>query len=429
MIFGLIIGNMTVLEIIAYNTLRFLLILGIFSAIDFYAWTGIRTFIIDYSWFGVFRTCYIITSIISTVGFLVTISLFFKGKGEHSNMINTLMGIVIIIVIPKLFFIVFLLFEDVFRLALLALDYIKDFGMSVELIPRTRFISTIGLIVATIVALVMANGVFRNKYNYRVRKVNLQFDNLPHDFDGYKLVHISDVHAGSFDNLDKVARGIDLINDQHPDAILFSGDMVNMRSDEFVPYIDVFSKLKAPDGKYAILGNHDYGDYVRFKSKRDKWRNLHMLIAYEKQAGFTVLLDSNVKISRNTSSIHIAGVENWGHDPFPKRGNLHKALMDIPFNDFVILLSHDPSHWQSVVVNADQYVALTLSGHTHGMQFGIDLPWFRWSPVQWKYPLWGGLYKQNDKKLYVNIGFGFIGLPGRVGMLPEITVITLRKKK
>lgn len=420
---------MTVLEVVTYNSIRFGIMIGVFLVMDYYAWTGIRTYVTNYSWFGLARGVYFATSVITSVGFLVTIILFSRGEGSQSNMANMLMGLVFILTIPKLFFIGFLVFEDFFRLALLGLDYIKDFNSPVRIIARTRYISGAGLIVSGLVLLLIANGVFRNKYNYRVRKVNLQFTNLPAEFDGYKLVHISDVHAGSFDNKDKVAKGIEIINKLKPDAILFSGDMVNMRSDEFVPYIPVFAKLEAKDGKFAVLGNHDYGDYVRFKSKKEKWKNLHKLVAYEKQAGFNVLLDASFKISRGASSIYVAGVENWGHDPFPRRGNLHNALANVPFDAFVILLSHDPSHWQSVVSLHQQHVPLTLSGHTHGMQFGIDLPWFRWSPVQWKYPLWGGLYKSGDRKLYVNIGFGFIGLPGRVGMLPEITVITLKKSK
>ncbi len=419
---------MSVLEIVLYNTFRFILIFGIFTLIDFYAWTGIRIYLQNYSWFGIARIFYMCTSIFTILGFLATLLLFFRGEGVQNASSNFFMGFVFIIVIPKLFFIGFLLFEDFFRLALLGIDYLKDFGTPAVLIPRTRYISAAGLIVAAIVMIAIANGVFRNKYNYRVKRITLYFENLPASFDGYTVVQLSDVHSGSFDNTQKMEKGIELINKQHPDLVLFTGDMVNMKANEFKPYISSFAKIQAKDGKYSIFGNHDYGDYVRFKSAFEKWQNLQRLGAYEHRAGFTVLKNEHIVITRGSDSIYIAGVENWGLPPFPKRGDFKKAIEGIPDGAFTILLSHDPSHWDAMVSKQQKNIALTLSGHTHGMQFGIDLPWMRWSPVQWKYPMWGGIYRRNNMKLYVNVGFGFIGLPGRVGILPEITVITLKKK-
>lgn len=408
--------------------IRFLLIVGIFSIIDYYAWTGFRTYFGEYRNFNIIRWVYILSSFITITGFILTISMYMSGHAVQNASLNFLMGLVFIIMLPKILLGAILLVEDVFRLLITSVQWIRHFGTPISLYPRLKIVSLIGFVISSIMMLIMIQGVFFNKYRYNVKKITLSFDNLPAAFDGYKIVQISDVHSGSLDNKSKVEKGIELINAQNPDLVVFTGDLVNMRSEEFVPYIPIFAKIKAKDGKLSILGNHDYGDYVHFDSPVEKWRNHNQLEIYEHRAGFKLLLNSNETIKRGNDSIFIAGVENWGHAPFPKRGKLELAIQGVPDGAYVVLLSHDPSHWDSVVTNQHQNIALTLSGHTHGMQFGIDFWGLKWSPVQWKYPLWSGLYKRNGMKLYVNVGFGFIGLPGRVGILPEITVFTLKRK-
>jgi len=419
---------MTLLEILIHNMFRFIIIVGIYSIIDYYAWTGIKTYFVSHHSFQQIRSLYLVSSIITIVGFLLTISMYMNGRGVQSSALNLFIGIVFIIILPKLFLGFALFIEDICRILASTFQWIRNNEEGWELIPRYRLFTIIGMSIALLMMLIMIKGVFFNKYRYKVKKVTLYFDNLPSSFDGYKLVQISDIHSGSFDNKEKVEKGIELINAQNPDLVLFTGDMVNMRSEEFIPYIPVFAKIKARDGKFSILGNHDYGDYIRFNSPLEKWKNLQMLEVYEHRAGFNLLLNQHQYIKKGTDSIFIAGVENWGKFPFPKRGKLDVAINGIPNAAFIVLLSHDPSHWDLEVTKQSKNIALTLSGHTHGMQFGIDFHGFKWSPVQWKYPLWGGLFHRNGMKLYVNVGFGFIGFPGRVGILPEITVITLKRK-
>jgi predicted MPP superfamily phosphohydrolase len=408
--------------------IRFLIIIGIFSFIDYYVWTGVKVYFYESKNLFPAKWIYILTSVITIIGFIITLLMFMGGKAIQNASLNLFMGLVFIIMLPKIIFGCLLLAEDVLRILFSAVVWIKNWGGAFVLVSRLKVYSLVALIAAGLVMLLMAHGVFFNKYRYNVKKVTLTFDNLPAAFDGYKVVQISDVHSGSFDNREKVEKGIELINDQNADLFVFTGDLVNMRAEEFVPYIPVFAKIKARDGKYSILGNHDYGDYVRFGSPVDKWRNHNLLEVYEHRAGFNLLLNRHEYIKRGNDSIFIVGVENWGHPPFLKRGKLDVAMNGVPNGAFALLLSHDPSHWDDIVSKQSQNVALTLSGHTHGMQFGIDFWGMKWSPVQWKYPLWSGLYERNGMKLYVNVGFGFLGLPGRVGILPEITVFTLKRK-
>ena len=249
--------------------------------------------------------------------------------------------------------------------------------------------------------------------------------NLPSNFKGYKIVQISDVHSGSFQDPKNLQHAIDLINQQNADLVLFTGDMVNNYADEFIPFIDLFSQIKGKDGKFAVLGNHDYGEYGVWKNIDERKNNIPKLIENEKKAGFEMLRNEHRIIERNGEKLYILGVENWGIPPFPQFGDLNKASEGVPAEACKILMSHDPSHFDAVVKKHPVDVQLTMSGHTHGMQFGIDLKNFKWSPVKFKYPKWADLYESEGKYLYVNRGFGVIGYPGRVGVLPEITVFEL----
>ncbi|HZH95937.1 MAG TPA: metallophosphoesterase, partial [Flavisolibacter sp.] len=267
---------------------------------------------------------------------------------------------------------------------------------------------------------------FSNKYNYHVKKVPLAFKNLPAAFKGLKIIHISDVHSGSFTDKSKVQQGINKILQLKPDLILFTGDLVNNKADEMTDYVDVFRQLKAPLGVYSVLGNHDYGDYVQWPSAEEKIANLEQLKQTHANLGWKLMQNEHSIIERGGESIALLGVENWSAKArFPKYGRLKDAYAGAADAPFKILMSHDPSHWDAEVRTNYADIDLMLSGHTHGMQFGIDIPWLKWSPVQYVYRQWAGLYEAGRQKLYVNRGFGFIGYPGRVGILPEITLIEL----
>lgn len=292
---------------------------------------------------------------------------------------------------------------------------------------RSQFFNSMAMLLGGGVLTAMLAGM-RNRHNYQVNKIPLKFHNLPIAFDGIKIVQISDIHSGSFTSNEGVKKGIDLIMKQQPDMILFTGDLVNSISDEMLPYIQLFSELKAPLGVYSILGNHDYGDYHQWSSIEEKNNNLQKLHDIHAQMGWQLLLNENKIIEKNNEQIALIGVENISFKKrFKTYGNMDRAYKGVESIPFKILMSHDPSHWDGEINKVFKDINLTLSGHTHGFQFGVEIPWLKWSPVQYIYKQWAGLYKQDKQYLYVNRGFGFIGYPGRVGILPEITVLELSR--
>jgi predicted MPP superfamily phosphohydrolase len=298
-------------------------------------------------------------------------------------------------------------------------------GQPTEGISRSVFLSWMGLIIGGGFFATMIYG-FTNKYNYKTRRLKINFKNLPAAFKGLKIVQLSDIHSGSFMDKKAVQKGIDKVMKENPDMILFTGDLVNDRATEMIEYMDVFNKLKAPMGVYSILGNHDYGDYARWDSPEAKSANLQHLINIHEQLGWRLLMNENIVFEKGSDKIALLGVENWSaKSNFPKHGKLDVAYRGTENIPFRILMSHDPSHWDAQVRPKYPDIDLTLSGHTHGMQFGIEVPGFRWSPIEYMYKQWADLYEAGNQKLYVNRGFGFIGYPGRVGILPEITVISL----
>ncbi|WP_439152241.1 metallophosphoesterase [Winogradskyella sp.] len=320
--------------------------------------------------------------------------------------------------------------EDILRGIYSTYKKLSGTNESFHIPSRRKFVSQIALGLAAIPFASLLYGMYKGKYNFRVLNYTLHFDDLPEAFDGYRITQISDIHSGSFDNKEKIEYAIDLINAQKSDILLFTGDMVNNKASEMLPWKSTFAKLKAKDGKYSVLGNHDYGDYVDWPSKQEKAQNLEDLKSIQKEIGFDLLLNESRYLERNDERIAIVGVENWGKGGFKKAGDLKKASYNIEANDFKILMSHDPSHWDAEVVKDDYHYHLTLSGHTHGMQFGIEIPgWIKWSPVKWRYKQWAGIYESLDQYLNVNRGFGYLGYPGRVGIWPEITVIELKKGK
>ncbi len=321
-----------------------------------------------------------------------------------------------------------LLGEDIIRAVIGLYDRFVTSGRDFYLPSRRKFISGIALGLAAIPFASLLYGMYKGKYRFRVLDYTLHFEDLPDAFDGYKITQISDIHSGSFDNREKIQYGVDLIKAQNSDVILFTGDMVNNKSSEMLPWQDLFSQLKAKDGVYSVLGNHDYGDYIDWPSEKAKAQNLTDLVELQEKMGYDLLLNESRFIERDGQRIAIIGVENWGAGGFKKAGDLQKAKAKVNAEDFKILMSHDPSHWEAEVLKDDYHYHLTLSGHTHGMQFGIEIPgWIKWSPVSWRYKQWAGIYQQLGQYINVNRGFGYLGYPGRVGIWPEVTVITLKK--
>jgi len=292
-------------------------------------------------------------------------------------------------------------------------------------LDRSAFLSWLGIGVGGSFIATFVYG-FTNKYNYQVKNIRLKYDNLPKGFQGLRIAQVSDIHSGSFSNKAAVQHGVEMILQQKPDIILFTGDLVNDHAGEMENYMDVFDKLTAPMGIYSTLGNHDYGDYVQWPSPEAKRQNLENLKQVHKTLGWRLLMNENLPLERNGDVIGLLGIENWSAKAqFPKYGKIDLAYAGSEKYPFKILMSHDPTHWDAQVRPHHADVDLMLAGHTHGMQFGLETPFFRWSPVQWVYKQWAGLYEEGSQKLYVNRGYGFIGYPGRVGILPEITMIEL----
>jgi len=343
-----------------------------------------------------------------------------------------LAGFFILFYVPKLLFIAFHLTDDIIHLVKWLISKITESTVSKAVtestgISRTKFLTQLGLIIAAIPFTSILYGLTKGRFNFRISNEKLSFPNLPEDFNGFRIVQISDIHIGSFlGHENQVKKAIELVNEQKPDLILFTGDLVNNFAEELNGWIPILSDLKAKYGKFSILGNHDYGDYFEWPNKGEKEQNLADLKQAHKELGFRLLLNENEKIEIQDSQIGVIGVENWGLPPFPQYGNLKIAINGSAERPFNILMSHDPSHWDAEVIE-NTNIDLTLSGHTHGMQFGIEIGNVKWSPVKYKYPRWGGLYKEENQYLYVNRGLGYIGFPGRVGMPPEITVLELVK--
>jgi uncharacterized protein len=344
-------------------------------------------------------------------------------------------ALVVIIYLTKIFVGVFLLLDDVIRLLRFLFVWIAGFFSTAEVpsddrfrISRLDFLVKTGFIIGSIPFFSLIYGMLRGAYNYKIKKLAINFPDLPDAFNGFRIVQISDLHTGSFMGTDHLKDAIDLVLAQKGDVIFFTGDLVNDIHTEALEFRHDLSRLQAPHGVYSILGNHDYGDYYKWPDINSKVENLSQLKNFQKEIGWKLLLNENTYIERNEQKIGLIGVENYsGRANFSRYGDMKKAVENFTPAPFNILLSHDPSHWNAGITDDHKYIDLTLSGHTHGFQFGIEIPGFKWSPVQYVYRQWAGLYEQAKQYLYVNRGLGFIGYPGRVGILPEITVITLNK--
>ena len=397
---------------------NFIILLAVFFIIEIYVYQAIRNITTN----NYIRIGYWVFTLLAYGIILYWILTFNRASRDHQQ-IQLMVSAMMIFVLPKLLSVIFLLIGDFTRFVEFGFKY---FTAKENYFPeRRKFISTTAIAAAGIFSALVIDGIIFGKYRHTVRKVKLRFKNLPENFKGYKIVQISDVHSGSFFNPQKLQKAIDLINEQDADVVLFTGDMVNNYADEFKPFIPLFKSIKAKDGKFSILGNHDYGDYGAWNSREEKAQNIPTLKNYQAEAGFKMLRNENIALEKNGEKIYLLGVENWGIKPFPQYGDLDKALKGVPEDAIKVLMSHDPTHFDEVVKKHKTHVHLTLSGHTHGMQFGLDLKNIKWSPVKFKYKKWADLYESEGKYLYVNRGFGVIAYPGRVGINPEITVIEL----
>ena len=404
----------------------------LYFVLDIYAWSGLRHVFSQGKFYMLFQIVYGLISVVTIIGFIYTMISFQNPENTRSLASNFLLGFAFSVLIFKILISAVFLLEDIVRLLKYLSQFIWDLvGTGSEegarFPGRRKFVGQLGLIIAGVPFAGMLYGITRGKYSFTLHELTLNFPDLPDAFDGFKLVQISDVHSGSFDSSFGVEKGVEMIQEQNPDAIVFTGDLVNNVSSEIEPWINTFGQLSAPHGMYSILGNHDYGDYVRWPSRDEKALNLEKLKQHHRDIGFKLLLNEHVKLEKEGQHINIIGVENWGLPPFPQHGDLNRALEGASSEGFNILLSHDPSHWDAQILDHPTHFHLTLSGHTHGMQFGVEIPGFRWSPVKYRYPRWAGLYEEAKQFLYVNRGFGFLGFPGRVGIWPEVTAITFKK--
>ena len=404
---------------------RLLIVLAIFIALETYAFQLIRTLSGDHWW----RWVYLAVSI----GVILNVILQFLWHPDRTQMSDSrdfAITLVLAFFVLKLVFFTFMFGEDIYRSleGLISRFSGKQETDSSFLPGRRAFIAKVGLAMAALPFGAILYGAWRGKYNYQVREYELSFDDLPEAFDGYKITQLSDIHVGSFDDREEVEYAVNLANEQQGDVILFTGDLVNNEAREMDGWEGVFGSLSAKDGVYSVLGNHDYGDYVQWESEKAKEENMQQLYQVQKDMGWKLLLDENDKIIRGADSIQIVGVQNWGGGRFPKYGDLQKAATGLTNEEFKILLSHDPTHWDLQVKGDYKKYQLTLSGHTHGMQFGIEIPGFiKLSPAWFVYKKWAGIYKEAGQFLNVNRGFGFLGYSGRAGIWPEITVFTLKK--
>ena len=392
--------------------------------VQWYAFQAIKTITQNKFWWAIYA---LVVGII--LGGVLWQTLNFDRTVGWTPIVAYSLGMFVALLSGQLLMICLLFLEDLSRGASSLLHFFTS-DQKIHFPQRRKFVSQMAIALGAIPFSSLLYGMYKGRYNYRVLNYTLEYENLPDGFDGFQITQISDLHCGSFDNTKKVAYGLDLIDKQKSDLVLFTGDMVNNKANEARPWVEFIAKIKAPYGKFSVLGNHDYGDYSDWENEAHKKQNMEEMYQIHQDMGFDLLLNESRYIEKNGDRIALVGVENWGAGRFKKAGDLEKSISKIESNDFKILLSHDPSHWEAEVIPHAYPFHLTLSGHTHGFQFGIEIPgWIKWSPIQWRYKQWAGIYENKEQKLNVNRGFGYLAYPGRVGIWPEITVITLKKKK
>jgi uncharacterized protein len=419
------------------RALFLLFVASIFIFLDVYSYFGLSSVLGHDRNSKLFRYTYFTLSALCYLS-IAYIFYFFISGGNHfqrTSWFNYASGFIFTMLVTKLVFTSIMLVQDGGRILVAMFRYLQSFFLTEEnaaqvfLPSRRQFITTTGAFIAGIPFFSMLYGITKGKYQYTVQKISLTFKDLPQAFDGFKIVQISDIHAGSFDSKEKVLSGIQKINELDADIVCMTGDLVNSQKEEIDPYIDIFAQISAKQGKYAILGNHDYYGAYEKKDPNGEKNYYDDFFSKFKAMGFDLLNNENRIIEKDGQNIQLIGVENWGAGRwFPKRGDLDQATQGLADDGFKVLLSHDPTHWDEKVKHYDQKIHLTLSGHTHGFQFGFQMPGFQWSPAKYRYEKWLGLYEEKEKYLYVNRGFGFLGFPGRVGMWPEITLIELKSE-
>ncbi len=396
----------------------FLIFTAIIFLLEFYVYQALKT-LTSNNWI---RIGYWVVNL-AIYAFVVYELLNFRRDAGNHQRVNIIATVFLAFILPKIFIALFLFIEDITRFVLYLISYFSD--SEGHLPSRRKFISTLGFGIAGIFSALILDGVAFGKYRHYIRNVKIKIPGLPKSFRGYKIAQFSDLHAGSFQDPMKMKHAFDLINEQKSDLILFTGDAVNNFASELNGFIPLLASLKATDGKYSVLGNHDYGSYAKWESETEHRENVPNIIRNFAKGGFKMLMNEHVAIEKNGEKFYLIGVENWGLPPFPQYGNIDKATNGIPPEAAKMLMSHDPTHFDAVVKKHPSNIHLTISGHTHGMQFGLNLKNIKWSPVQYRYEKWADLYESGGKYLYVNRGFGVIGFPGRVGMHPEITVFEL----
>jgi predicted MPP superfamily phosphohydrolase len=402
---------------------RLIILFIIIAIVELYSFQVIKT-VTKSKWILI---VYAVISVAAIVFITYELMKFDRSVGQTKTTLITL-GLLLLVLLPKLVLTFVLLLEDVTRILIGTVTHFMGHNSDSFLPERRKFVSQVAIGLAAVPFLSLIYGMTIGKYNYKVIRQTLFFPDLPDAFDGFKITQISDIHSGSFDDENKIRYAIDLINEQEADLLLFTGDIVNAKADEMHPWIDIFKGIKKHEyGKYSVLGNHDYGAYLDWKSEKAKAENFVAIKDLHRQIDFKLMLNENVKIKKGKDEITLIGVENWGKH-FGEFGDIDKASENVTATDFKILMSHDPSHWEYIVKQHPKNIQLTLSGHTHGMQFGIEIPgYFKWSLAKYIYKQWAGLYEEFGRYVYVNRGFGFHAYPGRVGIMPEITVFELKK--
>lgn len=406
------------------HTIFFLILLSMFIVLDIYIWLGYRKTVKE-KYFKYFKWLIPLSTLFFIVGGLLNYFRNQAGLLNASKPLNILFGISLSFIVIKLMLAAFLFVEDLYRSTVLMKNKLIYPKNKVSLASRRKFVRNISLGAATIPLLGAIYATTKGKYAFHEKNIDLTSPRFPASFNGFKVVMFSDFHAGSFDDFEQVKRGLEIINEAQPDVILFAGDIVNNRSVEVLPYLSLFKNLTSKYGKFAVLGNHDYGDYMEFDSDEEKIENTKILEQFFEDAGFQLLNNKNSQITNGTDTLNIIGVENWGTGPFPQHGNIKAASEGINKEDFNILISHDPDHWEYEVRHLPEFYDLTLSGHTHGFQTGVSIPGWKWSLAKYRYKRWLGLYQEDGRYLFVSKGFGFLGFPGRIGMTPEIVIINL----
>jgi predicted MPP superfamily phosphohydrolase len=412
----------------------------IILALDFYVFSGLL------SWFkkprGYFKKAVLISFWLITV-ISYAVPMYYRNQSTAKTgqfPFSFVFAFFLAWFLVKFTYALVLLINDLFSLVKYAIKYTKnkkatknlavskEEESTVPTLSRSQFLLKTGALVAAAPAAAMTVGIVSGAHDYRVRRETVKIKGLPKSFHGMTLAQISDIHSGSFWNKTAVKGGVELLMAEKPDLVCFTGDLVNNAAEEMSTYMNVFDKVKAPLGVYSVIGNHDYGNYVRWDSKADKEKNFADFLKVHKNLGWNLMLNENKIFTQGGESLALIGVENWSNNKrFPSTGDLIKAKKGTEEAAAKILMSHDPTHWRAEVLKEHKDIGLTMSGHTHGMQFGIETENFKWSPVQYLYPEWAGLYQEGNQNLYVNRGYGYLGFPGRFGILPEITILTLER--